>query len=415
MDSLKVQGGYPLRGELKVQGSKNTVLPIMAAAVLYKGVTVLTNVPMIQDVYCMIHILEAVGVRIIFTDHCLALDASEVRAAEIPLEDVKKMRSSIMLLGALLGRLGEAATSYPGGCSIGSRPIDIHLESLRAMGAEIRDDGSRIRACAGKLHGARIALRFPSVGATENILLAAVMAEGVTVIENAAREPEITELCLFLQKMGARIAGAGTGTIRIRGQSPLRETGYQIPGDRIVAGTYLAAAAAAGGDVRLTGIYTPYMTAVLDAFRRCGCQVSWDREAACLRSERRIQPLSLVSTRPYPGFPTDMQSPLMAVLAYGDGVSVIEENIFEGRLDCGIQLRRMGADIRVEGSRAWISGKKELYGACVEAGDLRAGAALAVAAAGAQGMTSIADPGHIRRGYEAIDRDLRMLGGKIWW
>ncbi len=415
MDTLKVQGGYPLRGELKVQGSKNTVLPMMAAAVLYKGVTVLTNVPMIRDVYCMIHILETIGVRVVFSDHCLVLDASSLQSGEIPLEDVKKMRSSIMLLGALLGRLGEAVTSYPGGCSIGKRPIDLHLEALRAMGADIQDDGICIRAGTKKLHGARISLRFPSVGATENILLAAAAADGVTVIENAAREPEITELCLFLQKMGVRITGAGTGMICVRGGSGLCDTSYQIPGDRIVAGTYLAAAAAAGGDVCLTGVYTPYMTSALQVFRDCGCDVTWGKEYVRIRSDRRILPVPMICTSPYPGFPTDMQSPLMAVLAYADGISVIEENIFEERLNCGAQLCRMGADIQITHNRARIIGQKELKGAWVEAGDLRAGAALAVAAAGACGITKIADPGHIRRGYEAIDQDLQMLGGKVWW
>lgn len=415
MDTLNVQGGYPLTGELRIQGSKNTVLPVMAAAVLYKGVTMLTNVPMIQDVYCMIHILEAIGVKIVFSDHCLTMDASRVESGEIPMEDVKRMRSSIMLLGALLGRVGEAVTSYPGGCSIGLRPIDLHLKALEEMGAEIFEDGTKIRAGASRLRGAHIRLAFPSVGATENILLAAVAAEGVTVIDNAAREPEIIELCLFLQKMGVPVRGAGTGRIRIEGKKTLRQASYRITGDRIVAGTYLAAAAAAGGEVRLTGIYTPYMTSVLQTFRKCGLDVAWGKEDVSLRSNRRIQAVPWVKTTPYPGFPTDMQSPFMALLAYGDGVSIIEETIFEGRLKLAAQLARMGADIRVEDNKARVAGQGRLHGALVEAEDLRAGAALAVAAVGAEGVTRIADPGYIRRGYESIDQDLRSLGGRIWW
>ena len=415
MDTLNVQGGYPLTGELKIQGSKNTVLPVMAAAVIYKGVTILTNVPMIQDVYCMIHILEAVGVKIVFSDHCLVMDASSVENGEIPMEDVKRMRSSIMLLGALLGRTGEAVTSYPGGCSIGLRPINLHLKGLTEMGAEISEDGTKIRACASRLKGAYIRLDFPSVGATENILLAAVAAEGVTVIENAAREPEIIELCLFLQKMGVPVRGAGTGRIKIEGKRELRQTSYRITGDRIVAGTYLAAAAVTGGQVRLTGIYTPYMASVIRAFRECGCDVTWGKEEVSLRSDGRVAAVPWVKTAPYPGFPTDMQSPFMALLAYGNGVSMIEETIFEGRLKLAEQLAKMGADIRVEENRAWVTGQKKLRGALVEAGDLRAGAALAVAAVGAEGRTRIADPGYIRRGYESIDWDLQSLGGRIWW
>ncbi len=415
MDTLNVQGGYPLTGELKIQGSKNTVLPVMAAAVLYKGVTILTNVPMIQDVYCMIHILEAIGVKIALSGHCLTMDASLVKSGEIPMEDVKRMRSSIMLLGALLGRVGEAVTSYPGGCTIGLRPIDLHLKALEAMGAEIFEDGTKIRASARKLRGAHIRLDFPSVGATENILLAATAAKGVTVIDNAAREPEIIELCLFLQKMGVSVRGAGTSRIRIERKKELRQTSYQITGDRIVAGTYLAAAAVAGGEVRLTGIYTPYMESVLRAFQNCGCDISWGKEEIALRSDRRIRAVPWVKTSPYPGFPTDMQSPFMAMLAYGDGVSMIEERIFESRLNLAAQLAKMGADIRVEENRARVAGQGRLHGALVQAEDLRAGAALAVAAAGAEGMTRIADPGYIKRGYESIDQDLRSLGGRIWW
>lgn len=415
MDTLNVQGGYPLTGELKIQGSKNTVLPVMAAAVLYKGVTILTNVPMIQDVYCMIHILEAIGVKIVFSGHCLTMDASLVESGEIPMEDVKRMRSSIMLLGALLGRVGEAVTSYPGGCSIGLRPIDLHLKALEAMGAEISEDGTKIRASAVRLKGARIRLDFPSVGATENILLAATAAEGVTVIENAAREPEIIELCLFLQKMGVSVRGAGTGEIRIERKKELSQTSYRITGDRIVAGTYLAAAAATRGEVHLTGIYVPYMASVLQAFRDCGCDVACGKEDVFLRSDRRIRAVPRVKTSPYPGFPTDMQSPFMALLACADGTSMIEETIFESRLKLAAQLAKMGADIQVEGNQARVVGQSRLHGALVQAEDLRAGAALAVAAVGAEGMTRIVDPGYIKRGYESIDQDLRSLGGRIWW
>lgn len=412
MSTIQVEGLHSLKGEIEIQGSKNAVLPMMAAAILNKGTTVIDNVPRIQDVFCMMGILEYLGCECRFEKGRLSIDAKNITSADIPEHYVRSMRSSIMILGALLGRCEEARTQYPGGCSIGKRPIDLHLYALRRLGAEITENDERIYACCTKLTGSTIRLSYPSVGATENALLAAVSAEGDTLITGAAREPEIEELCHFLINMGADIEGGGTGTIRIKGGRSLHDSHYRAPGDRIVAGTYIAAVAAAGGRIGLKGVRPEHMEQVLAEFAKLGAVIKQKEDRLLIACENRPLP-SAVETGPYPGFPTDLQSPIMAVMAVASGESILTENVFEGRFETVKELRRLGARINVCEREARIEGGYPLRGNEVEAKDLRGGAALAVAALAAEGITTIGQCYHIIRGYEDICRDLRNLGARI--
>lgn len=412
MSTIQVEGLHSLKGEIEIQGSKNAVLPMMAAAILNTGTTVIENVPRIQDVFCMMGILEYLGCVCSFEGHRMVINASSITSASIPEHYVRSMRSSIMILGALLGRCGEAITQYPGGCSIGKRPIDLHLYSLRRLGAEILEKDEHVYARACCLKGSEIRLSYPSVGATENALLAAVRAEGDTIIHGAAREPEIEELCLFLINMGAEIEGAGTPVLRIAGGRKLHDSTYRVAGDRIVAGTYMAAAAAAGGCVMLNGIRPQHMERVLTEFKRMGMAIEAEDRRIILASKSRPLPLKL-ETGPYPQFPTDLQSPVMAVMSVAEGDSVLIENVFEGRFETAKELIKLGAKIRIHERKAWIEGSFPLAGACTEARDLRGGAALVVAALAAEGKTTIGQCCHIMRGYEDICRDLRCLGAEI--
>ena len=412
MSVIVVQGYYPLKGEIEIQGSKNAALPMMAAALLHKGATVLDHVPMIQDVFCMVGILESMGCVCCLKDHRLTIDASQVSKAQIPKDRGKAMRSSIVVLGALLGRCGEGKAYYPGGCSIGSRPIDLHLGALRKMGAEIREEGEVISARAPRLSGTDIRLSYPSVGATENVILAAVKAKGDTVLRGAAREPEIDALCRMLVSMGARIQGIGTSSLWIRGVEELRDITYEVPGDRIVTGTYLSAVMAAGGEAVLRRGSPRCLGRVLDTMRTMGARICLWEDAVGIAMDRRPKAVS-VTTGPYPGFPTDLQSMAMAVMAVGEGEGYLKETVFEGRFATAKQLHKMGAEIIIEGSEARIVGKGSLKGAKVRACDLRSGAALAVAGLRAEGDTMITDCCHIFRGYEDICGDLRNLGGRI--
>ncbi|MEG0688206.1 MAG: UDP-N-acetylglucosamine 1-carboxyvinyltransferase [Hungatella sp.] len=412
MSTIQIRGLLPLKGEIEIQGSKNTVLPMMAASILHKGTTVLTHVPRIQDVFCMMRILGYLGCSCSLSGHELTIDAERLTGFDIPDTYVRSMRSSIMILGALLGRCGEAVTHYPGGCSIGKRPLDLHLYALRKLGAVIGEDEEMITAQAAALTGADISLSYPSVGATENVLLASVLADGATRLCGAAKEPEIEELCHFLNAMGAKITGIGTGTLHIIGVKQLQDTTYEVVGDRIVAGTYLAAAAAAGGHVRLSGIRTSYMTAVLQQFEKMGMKLKQDVSGICMISEAAPLPIRIV-TNPYPGFPTDLQSPMMALLASGLGQSGIRENVFEGRYETAKELQKMGARIMIEEKEARIDGIYPLRGNVVEAKDLRGGAALIIAGLAAEGETRVTHCHHILRGYEDICRDLKILGAEI--
>lgn len=415
MSTIQIRGQASLKGEIEVQGSKNAVLPIMAAAMIHKGTTILENVPRIQDVFCMMDIMEQLGCEVKLEGNTLRICAETLKSAEIPEEYVKRMRSSIMVLGALLGREKEAVTYYPGGCSIGKRPIDLHLAVLRQLGAEITEQGGRIEAAAGRLLGTVFAFPFPSVGATENAILAGVSAEGTTVLEGCAREPEIIELCRFLNQLGAGIYGIGTGKLTIYGGRPFHDCVYRVGGDRIVAGTYLAAAMGAGGRVRVTNIRPAYLGETLSELARMGAQIASDEDSVTLTAGKRPDPLLFLKTGPYPEFPTDLQSPFMALLTSAHGTSIIEETIFEDRFETAKQLEKMGASIQTAGRKAWIYGGGRLSGAKVKALDLRGGAALVIAGLMAEGMTEIEDCFHILRGYEDICRDLRSIGADIWY
>ena len=432
MSAIRVTGLLPLEGEISIQGSKNAVLPMMAAALLHRGLTVLTNVPKIRDVACMTRILEHLGCACICRGSSIFMDAREVQRTEIPEEYVRSMRSSIIVLGALLGRLGEGNCCYPGGCLIGARPIDLHLAALKSLGAQICEEEGIIKAVTRTkkgLEGTEILFAYPSVGATEQALLAAVLADGVTVIRGAAMEPEISQLCHFLNNMGAVICGTGTSTLMIQGVQCLKDSTFRVEGDRIAAGTYGAAVMAAGGDITLKGIRPSSLRLPLMLLEQAGAEVDcaeegrtlsatgigWEQEGRIrIRREGRPGPLNL-KTGPYPEFPTDLQSPFMAFLAAARGTSRIEERVFEERFGTVGELVKMGASIRIEEKTAVICGKYPLRGACVKAAALRGGAALVVGALAAEGETIIKDCGHIERGYEDICRDLSALGAGIGW
>ncbi len=413
MNSIHVKGNGPLTGEISVQGSKNAVLPILAATILLNGVCILKNCPRISDVECMLGLLRSLGCRTKWEGENLVIDTSPICESRLPGELVTCMRSSVMLLGPLLAICKETAMNYPGGCVIGERPIDIHLYVLEKMGASFILEKDSVKGKAPVLKGTRIALRFPSVGATENGIMAAVLAEGTTVLENCAREPEIRELCEFLNMAGARIYGVGESRLVIEGVKKLSPVTYRIESDRIVAGTYLLSVAATGGNVHL--INAPYkdMEAVTDVARQLGCEVHTTADGIRVRREADIKPLSYIETKVYPGFPTDLQSVLITALALADGESVVEESIFSDRFRIVTELLRMGADITVKGNKAYIRGVKTLTGRNVVASDLRGGAALVLAGIMAKGDTVISNCHYIERGYEDICRDYRMLGAYV--
>lgn len=413
MECLEIIGGCPLHGSVRVQGSKNAALPILAAAVLHRGVTVLHHCPKILDVIHMTKILECLGCNIQWEGSTLTIDAKHISSVHVPALLGERMRSSIILMGSLAGRMGEAQIPYPGGCSIGARPIDLHIQGMKALQARVEDRDGFLHVQANGLRGTRISLKLPSVGATENLILAGVLAEGVTEIEGAAREPEIQELCAFLNAKGAKIQGAGTGCIRIRGVDGLRDSSHILMPDRIVAGTYLMAAAATRGCILLEEAPWDQMGAVLEVAERMGAAWSVCDRGLQIDAAGADQPVPRLATEVYPGFPTDLQSQAMAVLSLAKGESVIAEQVFESRFRCAGQLNRMGAWITVDGREAWIRGGAKLRGSKVRVPDLRGGAALVIAGLCASGRTIVEDEGYIRRGYEDICRDLRKLGGTI--
>ncbi len=413
LDTIYVTGGNTLKGETKIQGSKNASLPVLAATLLVKGCSVIRNCPRIADVCHMENLLRSLGCQISWCGNTITVNAAQIRDCCMSGESVTRMRSSVMLLGPLLGRLGETEMDYPGGCVIGRRPIDLHLWALRQMGVEIREGEHGFRAEAVSLRGAEVRLPFPSVGATENILLAAVLAEGVTVLDNAAREPEISVLCDFLSAAGARIEGGGSSRIVVHGVRQLQECRFRIPSDRIVAGTYLIAALAAGGSIFLEEAPWKEMESLLTAAQGMGCGLTATAEGLGVDVFHRMKACPYLQTRVYDGFPTDLQSPMMAALTVARGDSVIEENIFENRFRIVEDLKRMGAEIEVRGSRARVHGVERLKAAEVTAGELRGGAALVVAGLAAEGRTVIRNRHFVERGYENICRDLRNLGGDL--
>lgn len=414
MERYVIRGGVKLTGELSVQGAKNSCLPVLAATVLCSGESVIHNCPDLLDTGATVRILRHLGCRCTREGGTVTVDSSVVANCSVPDELMREMRSSIVFLGAILARCGTCRLSYPGGCQIGQRPIDLHLLALRQMGMQICEDHGYLDCSVESgFTGADIVLSFPSVGATENIILAAATARGTTVITNAAREPEIVDLAEFLNACGARISGAGEGVVQIEGVPELHACEHSVIPDRIVATTYLAAGAITGGDVALRGAQARHLQSVLPLFEEAGCAVK--RQADLLRVSRAgvLQPMSLVRTMPYPGFPTDAQAPIMALSCLARGTSVFVENIFESRYKHAVELQRMGAHIKVEGRVAVVEGVRRLHSACVAAQDLRGGAALVLAGLAAQGETQVTGTEYIDRGYERLEQNLLALGARI--
>ena len=415
MSVWHIAGGNRLSGSVTVQGAKNAVLPIMAASVLAPGETELLNVPTLRDVNTTIRILRGLGCSVEREGDAVYIDSRPMSRSEIPHSLMRELRSSVIFLGALLARCGHARLSMPGGCELGPRPIDLHLMALRALGAEIDERGGDLICSAPSgLRGAGIALPMPSVGATENAMLAACAAEGETVIMNAAREPEITELQTFLQTLGADVTGAGSATVRVRGKKlkPFR-VGHRIMPDRIVSSTLLCACAAAGGDVELRAVEPRHFSTVLHSLSECGCDIMSNSSSVRLRSGGNLKAPMPVITGPYPGFPTDAQPLMLAACLKARGTSVFVENVFQNRFRFTEELQRLGARIHTEGRVAVVTGVEVLHGAPTVATDLRGGAALMIAALSAEGETDILDSGHVERGYESFDERLAALGADI--
>jgi len=419
LESIYIHGGIALQGQVRVQGSKNAVLPVMAATLLTEGTSTIGNCPRLKDVYHMQTLLESLGCVTARDKEMLKVHAANVstlRARDgMPEDAVRGMRSSIILLGALLGRLGEVRVEYPGGCVIGERPIDIHIEALKKLNVHFEEKSYGFYAYSEELRGTEVSLPVPSVGATENLILAAVRAKGTTVIRGAAREPEITALCEFLSLCGADIAGTGSATLIIQGVERLMGADYAIAGDRIVAGTYLCACMAAGGEVLLKEAPVLQMRETLAAAIRMGAVCQETEEGLYVQMEERPKALKRLATAPYPGFPTDMQSPFLPVLSLAEGECDVEENIFENRFHIVPYLQDMGADItQTDARHIHLRGIEELTGRRVLAKELRGGAALTVAGVAAKGVTVVDGCKFIERGYENICRDLRELGVRIY-
>jgi UDP-N-acetylglucosamine 1-carboxyvinyltransferase len=411
MDSIVVDGGRPLSGTVRVGGAKNSALKLMAAALLAPGVTTLRNVPDISDVAVMAEVLERLGARVTRLDHTLSIDATTLTSHEAPYDLVVRMRASTCVLGALVGRLGRAHVAMPGGCNIGSRKVDIHIAGLEQLGVAISTEHGYIDA-SGPAHGARVALDFPSVGATENLLMASVLATGETVIDNAAREPEISDLAAMLSEMGASIEGAGTPTITVTGVRCLSAIEHAVVGDRIEAGTYLIAGALDSGPVTVVGFDPAHLDVVLRKLEQAGCLVERLDDGVTISRTGPVRAVD-IQTLPYPGFPTDLQAPFMALLSLADGGSVVTENVFENRFIFADEIARMGADIRIDGHYALVRGVEKLSGAPVRSPDLRGGAALVLAGLVAEGHTVVTDVHHIDRGYEGFVEKLASLGASV--
>jgi UDP-N-acetylglucosamine 1-carboxyvinyltransferase len=413
MDHWTVRGGKKLNGACRVQGSKNASLPILAASILAGTETQLTNVPRLKDIDAALRILRHLGCRAEQEENGLYIDARGLVRSAVPHALMLEMRSSVIFMGALLARCGEARLSPPGGCQLGKRPIDLHLAALRQLGAEVTEREGEILCRASRLHGAVIRLPFPSVGATENVMLAATAAEGETVIEGAAREPEIRALQDYLNAMGCCVRGAGTGRIVITPRRPRGSAAFRIQPDRIAAATLACAAAAAGGELTLLDTESAHFSTVLHFLKQAGCAIITKQHCVTVRSEGRLHAVGPITTEPYPGFPTDAQPVLMAALLRAQGVTRIRETIFENRFRQVPELRKLGADIALAGQTAEIRGVERLHGAALTATDLRGGAAMLVAGLGAEGETLILDEGHIARGYESFDRVLSALGAEV--
>ncbi len=419
MDRLSLMGGRPLAGRIPISGAKNSALKLMVASLLTDQPLTLTNCPNLADTRFLSELLQTLGVEVYWprATHTCHLNAAELTSTIAPYEQVRKMRASFNVLGPLLARAGHATVSLPGGCAIGARPVDLHLKAFEAMGADLLIEGGYVKAAALRgLKGAHVNFPFPSVGATEHAMLAATLAQGETVLENAAREPEIADLAACLNAMGARITGAGTDTVRIVGVERLSGTTHDVMPDRIEAGTFAIAAAAAGGDVTLDNAPVDALGALIGALRRAGVTVAADGAARTLRVLRApdhpLQPVD-IDTQPHPGFPTDLQAQFMALMTLAQGTSIIRENIFENRFMHAPELARLGADVTVRGPEAIVKGGRGLHGAPVMATDLRASVSLVIAGLAAEGETVVNRIYHLDRGFEALDEKLSACGAEI--
>jgi len=414
LEKLVIEGGRPLSGAIRIHGAKNAALPILAASIMAEGTLTIHNVPELLDIGVMLNILGELGCKAEQFGSIITVHTSELHSSHIPEKLMRQMRSSIFLMGPLLARFGRVQLYQPGGCAIGERKIDLHLKGLQALGVRIEECGNMINCFADEgMRGAEIYLDFPSVGATENIMMAAVKAEGVTTIVGAAREPEIQDLQNFLNAMGADVIGAGTDTITIRGVNRLASCTYRIIPDRIVAGTCMVAAAATRGSIAVKGANPTHLTSLIHVLKRAGVQIQVRDDIIHVSCMSRPKAIERIVTAPHPAFPTDLQSQVMVLLSLADGMSIMKETVFEGRFKHVDELSRMGADIRVDLSSAFIRGVPRLYGATVEATDLRAGAALVIAGLAAHGTTVIEQVHHIDRGYDRIEHMFSRLGASM--
>lgn len=414
MDKIIVTGGKTIHGEVTISGAKNAVLPIIVGTLLAEDVTVLHDVPKLSDVVTIKEVLEILGAEVTIEDHTMTVDSRHLHNYNAPYNYIQKMRASVLIMGPLLARLGKAKISMPGGCAIGTRPIDLHLKGLEALGADIQINHGDMNATVtgGKLRGSRIYLDFPSVGATEHIMMAAATAEGATVIENAAEEPEIVDLANFLNSMGANIRGAGTNVIKIEGVEKLHGTTYTIIPDRIEAGSYMIAAAVTGGDLLVKNVIVDHIKPLIAKLIECGMEIVEEGNNLRIIGKRPLKAVD-IKTMPYPGFPTDMQAQFMALMTVAEGTSVFTETVFENRFMHADELRRMGANIKIDGRNAIVEGVSRLTGCKVKATDLRAGAALIIAALVAEGKTEITELQHIDRGYEDLIQKFQTIGADI--
>jgi UDP-N-acetylglucosamine 1-carboxyvinyltransferase len=413
LDSYVIQGGAKLSGSVKIEGAKNSILLILIASIISGSKNIFYNCPYLKDVKLTLKILEIMGASVEWVDDKLIVDTSAIQETQIPEELVREMRSSVIIMGAMLAKMGKVVLSYPGGCEIGARPIDLHIKGLRDLGAKIVETGGYLYCEAENMIGTEINLDFPSVGATENVMLAAVSADGTTIIRNAAREPEIIDLQNYLNSIGCKVSGAGTNIIKIEGVKQFHSTEFSIMPDRIVAGTYLCAAAVTHSNIQITDVIPEHLSAIISKLKEAGCRIGVGKNVIEIVSPKRIKAVSTLRTHPYPGFPTDLQAPFMAVLTTANGTSLVNENIFENRFKHASQLVRMGAKITIEGRTAIVQGVKKLHGTNVQAQDLRGGAALVIAALAAEGETTISGIHHTDRGYDGFEDKLSLLGADI--
>ena len=412
MSKYIIKGGKKLEGEIQISGSKNASLPIIAATILNGGKTTLYNVPNIHDTQMMFEILKKIGGKVTKKANKVIIDTSKINKYEIPEDLMRQMRSSVIIVGALLGKYKKATFTYPGGCDIGTRPIDLHLKAFEKLGTNINKNYGNIECICDKIVGEKIHFDFPSVGATENTILLSCLGEGTTTITNAAREPEIVDLQNFLNKMGAKIKGAGTNKIEIEGVKNLKDVSYNIMPDRIEAGTFLCLSAITNSNLVVQNINPSHIVPIIDKLEEAGCNLEIQKKGIKIISPKKLKSVD-IKTMPYPGFPTDMQSVFATTLAIARGTSVVVENVFENRFKYTQELIRMGAKITIEGKTAVIKGVKKLYGASVEATDLRGGAALVLAGLSAKGVTTVEKAEYILRGYEKLEQKLKKIGADI--